>query len=423
MVEEKSFARDFWKIFLLIFSTNTLTTILGAIAVEMVPQTALNSVEEIGLINSIFLITAGLTSFVWAYIADKTERKKLLAICCGIWTTATFLTVFTNDFIGLLIAQMLTAVGYGGVLPISFSLNLDLTATEKRAQSFTILQVGITLGNGLGLLLPGVLVDFLPWWVAFLIFSILGLITFLRILSIKEPERGALEGFAEGVSYKIKLEDFKEIVKIKSNLLMFGYVVTKIIAVGAINFYFITFLEIDHQFSSSLASISMILIFSSQLSAPIFGRFADKQYEKRKTAKVEMIFVIIVVGSILYIIGFSLDFTIADIVMVVVFYLFIVGAAFIFSADGPIGQSIYGDLNPPQYRSTLYSISYIFDTMGQSLGVILLGIFYIGFGTYRMAFVSVGIILILSSIFMIPLRKTVLKDLEYLESKYKKKEK
>ncbi|MHA1291361.1 MAG: MFS transporter, partial [Promethearchaeota archaeon] len=151
------------------------------------------SIAEIGFINAVFLLISGFISFIWALFADKTERKKLLIICSLIWTICSFFTIFTTSYHMLLILQIIAAIGFGGILPISFTLIVDLTIPEKRAYALGILQMCITLGVGLGLLLGGILINFFPWWIPFLVIAILGFINIGFLFSIEEPKRGSLD--------------------------------------------------------------------------------------------------------------------------------------------------------------------------------------------------------------------------------------
>ncbi|MHA1438395.1 MAG: MFS transporter [Promethearchaeota archaeon] len=390
------------------------------------------SIAEIGFINAVFLLISGFISFIWALFADKTERKKLLIICSLIWTICSFFTIFTTSYHMLLILQIIAAIGFGGILPISFTLIVDLTIPEKRAYALGILQMCITLGVGLGLLLGGILINFFPWWIPFLVIAILGFINIGFLFSIEEPKRGSLDEIFTNndnllgeFSFKIKKEDLKEITKIKSNYLLVLFQLVKAISVGAINFYFIAMLVVDHQISSSFATILMVAIFSIMIiGSPLLGKFADDQYQKRKTGKVDVMIMLLILGPIFYIIGFSLVFKSTEISLLVIFILLILIGAFFMSGDFPISQSIISDINPPQIRSTVFSILYIASYLGQSIGVLLLGYYYGYFGnSFIIGFVLISFILMLSVIFLIPLRITIISDLKHLEITYKKYEK
>ncbi len=199
------------------------------------------------------------------------------------------------------------------------------------------------------------------------------------------------------------------------------YTLLKSLTVGAINFYFISMLEVDHDIETSVATILMVIIFSSQIAgAPVLGKITDEQYKKRKTGKADVLVVLLITGPLFYVLGFSLIFTSSDILLIVLFVLFILIAAFLLAADAAISQSIISDVDPPQIRSTVFSIQYIATTIGQSLGVLIMGGLYGLFGNqFRVGFVILSFLLMSSVIFLLPLRKTVVSDIDHLEFKYK----
>ncbi|MHA1148258.1 MAG: MFS transporter [Promethearchaeota archaeon] len=382
------------------------------------------NIADVGLVNALFLLISGGVSLIWAINSDRSERKKLLLISSMIWIISCFLTIFTINFTMLIILQIIGAIGFGGVLPISYSLIIDLTIPEKRSYALGVLQTCITLGAGLGFLHGGILIAYFPWWVPFLFISILGIINFIFLLRIKEPSKGSLDDYnIETLIIRINRKDFKEISKIKSNYILILFVFMKSISVGAINFYFIAMLEIDHGFSSSIATIMMICIFSIMIvGSPVLGKLADSQYKKRRTGKIDVIIILLIIGPIFYILGFSLIFDSTQFDLIILFFILILIGAFFMSGDYPIQQSVLSDVDPPQIRSTVFSILYIASYIGQSIGVLLLGYLYFLNGkSFIMGYIIICLILMSSIIFLFPLRKTVITDLEYLKLKYKMK--
>ncbi|MCP4760656.1 MAG: MFS transporter, partial [archaeon] len=174
-------------------------------------------------------------------------------------------------------------------------------------------------------------------------------------------------------------------------------------------------------FSSSTATILMVLIFSVQIvGAPVIGKLADGQYKKRKTGKVDVLTILLATGPIFYILGFSVVFTINDLSLFILFLVMQIIAAFILSADMPVAQSILSDVDPPRIRSTILSVLNISSTIGQSLGVMVLGQMHDTINiSYSFGYVILSIVLMGSVLFLIPLRKIVLSDLSNLELRYK----
>ncbi|MHA1651682.1 MAG: MFS transporter [Candidatus Helarchaeota archaeon] len=418
--------RDFWKLFLLIISTMSLTVVLGPMETALEATLGVNA-AQISLIGFLFLLIAGFVSFFWAFAADKLEKRKiLLLISSFIWSIGALLTIFITGFVSLLIIQCITAVGYAGILPLSISLIIDLIPPEDRTRFLGWLTVGMTLGTGLGILIAGTLIDITSWWVPFLIISLLGFLSIYRVSLLREPKKGAQEKlYSDIVNFKMRKEDLKEIFKMKSNILLILYIFLKFIAVGGISFHFVPMLMKDHQFNmieggSTFATLIMIGTFSIQIiGAPYLGKLADNRYKHKNTAKAELIILIVLIGSLFYLGGFLLDFPVFNILMVLLFSALILLGAFFMAGDGPISQSILGDVNPPQVRTTIYSITFIAQMTGQSIGILITGILYGIFGNvFKWSFVTITFVLIASILLLIPLKKTVPSDLAYLETKF-----
>ena len=119
--------------------------------------------------------------------------------------------------------------------------------------------------------------------------------------------------------------------------------------------------------------------------------------------------------------GFMVDFTVADLGLVIVFFVLVLLGGIFDSGIDPIANSILGDVNPPHVRTTIYSINYIAKMIGRSVGILIVGLLQSIFGgIYKWGYITVTAILICSIIFLIILRKTVPSDLESFKSKYKK---
>ena len=151
----------------------------------------------------------------------------------------------------------------------------------------------------------------------------------------------------------------------------------KFISIGAVNFYFILMLMVDHNLSSSLATLLMIGSFSIMIiGAPVLGKLADKRYLKIKAGKVDMMIFLLILGPIFYILAFSFEFELTNVILFILFIVLILLGSFFLSGDNNIAQSIYGDINPPHLRSTVISIQTIFTRIGMGLGVFLTGFFF-----------------------------------------------
>lgn len=409
----------------LTFFSSALFSIITPMAKELTLALNLGSEETIALINSIFLMVGALSSLIWALLGDKFSRKFLLIIATFEWSILILLTIFATDFYSLLLFQIFTAIGFGAALPLVFSLTMDLVKPEQRGKKFGILSAIYVLGNGLGQILSGFLIDFYPWQTPLIFISMGGFICWGLLFLIQDPQRGRMnqiyttpKGKIERIDYKIKIQDLKKVWRIKSTIWILILNFMMFIAIGSISSFFISMLKNDYNLSSTLATIFLIIVFGSQVpSGPIFGKIGDKKREVDVKGRMKIVLILLVTASTFYIIGFSFFFISTEILFAIIFLIFAFIAAFLFGGIDPLTQATLGELNPPQVRSTIYSINYLTYTFGRSISLIILGQFFVLFNyQYSPGYLILVILALLCSVFLIPILNYIPKDIEKIKS-------
>ncbi len=407
---------------LLTFFSSALFSIITPMAKELTLALNLGSEEQVAVINSMFLMVAAFSSLIWAVLADKFQRKSLLIVATIEWSIFTLLTIFATDFYSLLIFQLFTAIGFGAALPLTFSLIVDLVDSENRGRKFGVLSAVYVLGNGLGQMLSGFLIDFYTWQVPIFIISISGFFCTGILFLLIEPVRGAMDKTSGEIdidlSYKIKLKDLQKIWRIKSTigLLIFNFVM--FISIGAISSFFISMLKNDFMLPSSLATIFLILVFSSQVvSGPLFGKMGDKKRQTDKKGRIKVVLICLLGGSSLYIIAYSLTFISTGLIVAFIFIAIIYIGAFLFGGIDPLTQATLGEINPPQIRSTIYSLNYLAYTFGRSISLLILGQLFLHFNNqYSPGYLILSIMALSCSLLLIPILKYLPKDIEKISA-------
>lgn len=408
---------------LLTLFSSALFSIITPMSEEI--STALNFQEnQIAFINSLFLMVGALSSLFWALLGDYFTRKVMLIISTLEWTILTFLTMFSRNFYSLLIFQLITAIGFGAALPLIFSITVDLIEPEDRGKRFGTLSAVYVLGNGLGQILSGFLIDYYVWQIPLLIISIGGFFCVSLLFLLNEPRKGEKDKYYNPndentfkMGYKINLGDLKQLWKIKTTIwiLIFNFVM--FISIGAISSFFISMLKNDYKLSSTLATIFLIVVFGSQVpSGPFFGKLGDKKYRTDKNGRIKIIVFCLITGSTLYIIGFSLYFVSTELLFAIILLVFSFGGAFLFGGIDPLTQATLS-INPPQIRSTIFSVNYLTYTFGRSISLLLLSQFFLTFNKfYSPGYLILSVMAISCSIFLYPILKLLPNDIENLKS-------
>ena len=137
-----------------------------------------------------FYVTAGLPL---ATLADRTNRRTMIALALGAWSVMTTLCGFAQNYWQLLLARVGVGVGEAGGTPPSASLLSDYFTSRRRALALSVYSVGASLGSMMGSS-AGYASDAWGWRAAFYVLGVPGvLVAVLVAVTIREPERGRLD--------------------------------------------------------------------------------------------------------------------------------------------------------------------------------------------------------------------------------------
>lgn len=369
-------------IFLIIISEWASVAVFGPLVIEITHNLSL-TVGIIGIIHSLFLICSGIVSFIWAFVENRYSRKRLLMLSLCVYSLGLFLTTISSNIYTFLSSRIFSAVGFGALLPLSNSIIIDLCPSEKRTNSFALLGMAMFLGYGAGIILSGLLLGIVSWRILLFILFLASTTTILLIIPIYIPKRGISEKSLTDVlsqdeyqyTYRLGLTEMKLFIKTKTNIHFMLMFFIHDFVIGTVSFYFITLLRSDVGFTPFSAMITQIIIFIPQLfGVSLWGRKADKQFQKRTNGKVIVLLFTIILGSGFSITAYSLSPT-----YVTLFIVLLMVFSFMTSSAPSIAYSILGDINLPEVRSTAFSLGNLSGLVGRSLGIAMCGLLYQGF--------------------------------------------
>ncbi len=158
--------------------------------------------SQLGLLTgfsfAVVYVTAGIPI---AWLADRSNRKNIVAASLAIWSGMTALSGFVQNFTQLLLARLGVGLGEAGGSPPAHSIISDYFPPERRGTALSIYTAGIYVGILLGYAGGGWIAQHLGWREAFFIIGIPGvLFAVLVALSIREPIRGRWERVAPKAS-------------------------------------------------------------------------------------------------------------------------------------------------------------------------------------------------------------------------------
>ncbi len=147
---------------------------------------------QIGLLTGLAFTAFYVTfSIPIAWLADRKNRKTIVALALATWSLMTALCGAATGFWTLFIARMGVGVGESGSGPAGLSLLSDYFRKHELARAMGFLTLGSTIGTAVGLMVGGYFADLLGWRMAFVVLGVPGIVlAVILFLTVREPERG-----------------------------------------------------------------------------------------------------------------------------------------------------------------------------------------------------------------------------------------
>ncbi len=137
---------------------------------------------------ALFYVTLGIPI---ALLADRWNRRNLIAASLAIWSAMTALSGMATNTLQLALARFGVGIGEAGFSPAAHSMISDLYPPERRTAAMGVFTLGISIGIMLAYLAGGWVAQNIGWRVAFFIVGIPGVLSALLFWgSVEEPRRG-----------------------------------------------------------------------------------------------------------------------------------------------------------------------------------------------------------------------------------------
>lgn len=186
----KSLRVTLW-ILLIVYIFNFIDRQIVNILAEPIAQDLGLNNTQIGLMTGLAfaLFYTGLGLPIARY-ADRatTHRPRLIAVALATWSVMTAVCGLAQNYWQLLLARIGVGVGEAGCTPPAHSLIADMVPPERRSSAIAFYSLGIPIGSLLGMVVGGVLADWLGWREAFLAVGLPGVgLALLVWFVLREP--------------------------------------------------------------------------------------------------------------------------------------------------------------------------------------------------------------------------------------------
>lgn len=181
-----------------VYVLNFLDRQLLAILAKPIQDSLHISDGQLGLIGGLyFALFYCLISIPVGWLADRTNRVRVVSLACALWSAATMACGLARSYPQLALARMTSGFGEAGGVPPSYAIISDYFPAHNRGKALGIYNLGPPIGAALGIAFGASIAAGFGWRYAFIILGGIGVLTALIFsLVVREPQRGGLDEVA-----------------------------------------------------------------------------------------------------------------------------------------------------------------------------------------------------------------------------------
>jgi len=178
-----------------VYILNFLSRQLPAILAKPIQDDLHVTDGQLGLIGGFyFALFYCCISIPVGWLADKTNRSRILALACAVWSVATMCCGMVASYAEFVLAYMTVGFGEAGGVPPSYSIISDYFPTGRRGTALGIYNLGPGIGAALGIAFGASIAAAFNWRYAFLSLGAVGIFAAIAVLLlVREPRRGGLD--------------------------------------------------------------------------------------------------------------------------------------------------------------------------------------------------------------------------------------
>jgi len=179
----------------LVYVLNFLDRQLVSILAKPIQDELGISDGQLGLLGGLyFALFYCILGIPVAWLADRTNRVRVLSIACALWSAATIACGMAQTYPQLAIARMSVGIGEAGGVPPSYSIISDYFPASRRGTALGLFNLGPPLGQALGVAFGAAIAAAYSWRLAFVVLGAAGIVAALFVWwLVREPKRGAMD--------------------------------------------------------------------------------------------------------------------------------------------------------------------------------------------------------------------------------------
>ena len=353
----------------------------------------------IGTVTAVSFLVSAVASVAWAYSGDRGNRKPLLMIGTLLWAVGMTGSALAPAYLLFFAAQLVAAVGLGAVGSVGFSVVSDLIKPKRRGLVMSFWGLSQGAGTLAGTLLGGIL-GASDWRRPFYALSVVGIVATIAYFFTYDIRRGQSDpelarAIAAGheYDYRISRKNLPTIAQRRTNIWLILQGLTAQIAFGSLVWLPVLFREraIDQGYPENTAVVvGSIFATMFQLGGvlSIVGGLVGDRLQRRTPRGRALVAAVGILAAVpfylvLFFVPFKIDVpenagtgavvgaALASVVTeptVGLSLLLAIVALALTSANSPNWFALIADINPPEYRGTVYSLGNLTNGVGRAIG-------------------------------------------------------
>lgn len=359
---------------------------------------------QLGLLAAAFSGVGALATIPLGMLADRARRTLMLAISLVIWAIAIGAVGASISFAMLFGARIFLGIAAATTGPTFPSLVGDLVPAAQRGRAFGFISSGQLIGDGVGFILPVIVLAFASWRWNFWILGLAALCLSVGLWRVGEPARSGASGPAQpgraGAEQHSRAEEiveeeveqhevtpsprailrrnpdemslweaFRYVLRVRTDVIV---IIARSIGdyfFAGISTFAVVFATHQYSISQSQADLAILVLGIGALAGVLLvGRIADAQLQrKRLNSRLWL-------GAIGYILApFPLFFAFLTHTLLIALPLFVVGAFFLAGAGPPL-DAVRIDVMVPRLRGRAESIRQVLRTLVEGGAPLLIGV-------------------------------------------------
>lgn len=145
---------------------------------------------QLGSLQTLLLVVLAVASLPFGFLADRFNRKAIIAIGIFFWSIASFAGGLVSTFFFFLLARALVGLGEAAYAPAAQSMISGAFPVERRAFAQAVFASGMLLGGAAGQAFGGLVGPHYGWQLTLFVVAALGIVPAIALVGLEEPPRG-----------------------------------------------------------------------------------------------------------------------------------------------------------------------------------------------------------------------------------------